>query len=51
MGVSPGAMPSPSSRQPLPTIPLSVAAPTGVGVGVAKENEEEGVYDNIPGDQ
>ena len=51
VGVSPGTMPSPPSRQPLPTIPLSVAPPTGVGVGVAKEREEEGVYDNIPGDQ
>ena len=51
VGVSPGTMPSPPSRQPLPTIPLSVAPPTGVDVGVAKEREEEGVYDNIPGDQ
>ena len=60
VGVSPGAgakaadktyeMPSPPSRQPLPTIPLSVAPPTGRDVGVAKEGEEEGVYDNIPGD-
>ena len=51
VGVSPGTMPSPPSHQPLPTIPLSVAPPTGVGVGVGKENEDEGVYDNIPGDQ
>ena len=51
VGVSPGTMPSPPSHQPLPTIPLSGAPPTGVGVGVAKESEEEGVYDNIPGDQ
>ena len=57
VGVSPGTappiadktyeMPSPPSHQPLPTIPLSVAPPTGGG---AKEGEE-GVYDNIPGDQ
>ena len=64
VGVSPGTgppvakaadktyeMPSPPSHQPLPTIPLSVAPPTGGDVGVAKEGEEEGVYDNIPGDQ
>ena len=51
VGVSPGATPSPPSCQPLPTIPLSVAPPTGAGVGVAKESEEEVVYDNIPGDQ
>ena len=31
--------------------PLSVAPPTGGDVGVANEGEEEGVYDNIPGDQ
>ena len=40
-------VPSPPSHQPLPTIPLSVAPPTGRHVGVAKEGEEEGVYDNI----
>ena len=64
VGVSPGTappiakaadktyeMPSPPSHQPLPAIPLSVAPPTGGDVGVAKEGEEEGVYDNIPGDQ
>ena len=64
MGVSPGTAPpiakaadktyemsSPPSHQPLPAIPLSVAPPTGGYVGVAKEGEEEGVYDNIPGDQ
>ena len=61
VGVSPGTappiadktyeMPSPPSHQPLPVIPLSVAPPTGGNVGVAKEGEEEGVYDNIPGDQ
>ena len=51
VGVSPGTMPSPPSHQPLPTIPLSGAPLTGVGVGVAKESEEEGVYDNIPGVQ
>ena len=43
--------PSASSHQPLPTIPLSVAPPTGRDMGVAKEAEEERVYDNIPGDQ
>ena len=64
VGVSPGTappiaeaadktyeMPSPPSHQPLPAIPLSVAPPTGGDVGVAKEGEEEDVYDNIPGDQ
>ena len=51
VGVFPEAMPSHHFHPPLPTIPLSVAPPTGVGVGVAKEREEEGVYDNIPGDQ
>ena len=62
VGVSPGTgppvakaadktyeMPSPPSHQPLPTIQLSVAPPTGGDVGVAREGE--GVYDNIPGDQ
>ena len=44
-------MPSPPSCQPLPTIPLSVAPPTGGDVGVAKEGEAEAVYDTIPGDQ
>ena len=44
-------MPIPPSHQPLPAIPLSVAPPTSGDVGVAKEGEEEGVYDNIPGDQ
>ena len=44
-------MPSPPSRQLLPAIPLCVALPTAGDVGVAKEEEEEGVYDNIPGDQ
>ena len=61
VGVSPGTgppiamaadktyeMPSPPSHRPLPAIPLSVAPVTG---GVAKEGEEEGVYDNIPGNQ
>ena len=39
------------SQQPLPTIPLSVVSlPAGV-VGVAKQREEEGVYENIPRDQ
>ena len=66
VGVSPGTappianaankmyeMPSPPSHQPLPTMPLSVsvAPPTGGAVGVANKREEEGVYDNIPGDQ
>ena len=61
VGVSPGTvakaadktyeMPSPPSHQPLPTIPLSVAPLPGGDVGVAKEGEEEGMYDNIPGDQ
>ena len=41
----------PPSHQPLPAIPLPVAPPTGEDVGVAKEEEEEGMYDNIPGDQ
>ena len=44
-------IPSASSHQPLPTIPLSVAPLTGRDVGVAKEAEEESVYDNIAGDQ
>ena len=44
-------IPSPPSCQPLPTIPLSVAPPTGGDVSVAKKGEEEGMYDNIPGDQ
>ena len=39
------------SHQPLPDIPLPVAPPTGGDVGVAKEGEEDDVYDNIPGDQ
>ena len=39
------------SNQPLPDIPLPVAPPTGGNVGVAKEGEEEGVYDHISGDQ
>ena len=43
-------MPSPPSHQPLPAIPLSVALTTGGNVGVTKEGEEEGVYDNIPND-
>ena len=42
--------PSWTSR-PLPTILLSVAPPTGEDVGVAIEGKEEGVYDNIPGNQ
>ena len=42
---------SPPFRQLEPTIPLSVAPPTSGDVGVAKEEEAEGVYDNIPGDQ
>ena len=42
---------SPPSHQPLPTILLSVAPPTGGAVGVAKEMGQEDVYDNIPGDQ
>ena len=48
--VKPDEVPS-HSHQPLPDIPLPVAPPTGGNVGVAKEGEEEGVYDNIPGDQ
>ena len=64
VGVSPGTappianaadkmyeMPSPPSHHPLPTMPLSVAPPTGGAVGVANKREEKGVYDNIPGDQ
>ena len=39
-------MPSLPSHQPLPTIPLSMFPPTGGDVGVAKEGEAEGVYDN-----
>ena len=39
-------IPSPSTCQPLPTIPLSLAPPTGGDGGVAKEGEAEGVYDN-----
>ena len=42
-------MPSPPSCQPLPTIPLSVAPPTGGDVGVVEEREEESTYYNIPG--
>ena len=41
----------PPSHQPLPAIPLIVAPPTGGDEGVAKEGEDEGMYDNIPGDQ
>ena len=37
--------------QPLPTIPLYMTLPTSGDVGVAREDEEEDVYDNIPGDQ
>ena len=48
--VKPDEVPS-HSHLPLPDIPLPVAPPTGGEVGVAKEGEEEGVYDNIPGDQ
>ena len=44
-------IPSASSHQLLPTIPLSVAPLTGRDVGMAREVEEERVYDNIPGDQ
>ena len=36
--------------QPLPTIPQCVTPPTGRDVGVVREDEEEDVYDNIPGD-
>jgi hypothetical protein len=43
-------IPSPPTCQPLPDIPLSVTPPTGGVEGVAIEGEEEGVYDNIPGD-
>ena len=46
------AMPSPPSRQLLPTLSLlSVAPPTGGGVGVVRKGEEKGVYDTIPEDQ
>ena len=41
----------PPSHQPLPAIPLPVATPPSEKVGVAGEEEEEGVYDSIPGDQ
>ena len=44
-------MPSPPSHQPFPTIPQSVAPPTGGDVGVAKKKAQGDVYDNIPGDQ
>ena len=37
--------------QPLPTIPLSMTLPTSGDVGVARDNAEEDLYDNIPGDQ
>ena len=40
------AMPSPPSRQLLPRLPLSVAPPTGGGVGVVRKGEEKGVYDS-----
>ena len=60
VGVSPGTnspvtnktadelyeMPSLLSHQNLPSTPLPV--PTGQNVGVAREGEEGGVYDNIP---
>ena len=42
-------MPSPPTHQPLPAIPpLSVAPSTDRGIGVAREREEEDVYDFIP---
>ena len=41
-------MPSPPSHHHLPATPLPVAPPTGGIVGVAREGEKEGVYDNIP---
>ena len=40
----------PQSHYPLPAIPLPVTPPTRGNVGVAKEGEEESMYDNIPGD-
>ena len=60
VGVSPGTdspatnetaddvyeIPSPPSHQNLPTTPLPM--PTGGNVGVAREGEEGGVYDNNP---
>ena len=51
---------SPSPVSPLvDLLPLSlgpetlkeIEPPTGGDMGVAKERETEGVYDNIPGDQ
>ena len=41
----------PPTRPPLPPIPIPVVPLTGGDVGVAKEGENEVVYDNIPGDQ
>ena len=39
----------PTPHQPLPAIPPPVAPPTASNVGVAEE--EEGVYEIIPGDK
>ena len=39
---------SPPFHRPLPATPLPAALPTGGIVGVAREGEKEGVYDNIP---
>ena len=39
----------PTSHQPLPAIPPPVAPPTASNVGVSEE--EEGVYESIPGDK
>ena len=42
---------SPHYHQPLPSIPHPQTTPTTSDVGVVKQGEEEGCYDNIPGDQ
>ena len=39
------------THPPLPAIPLPVVPLTWRDVSAAKEKENEGVYDNIPGEQ
>ena len=44
-------IPSPTSRLPLSTIPLSKAPSTSGDMCVAKNTQEKAVHNNIPGDQ